>query len=131
MFDPRSIHPTIPVKNLEQAKAFYREKLGMSPSREAFDGAWYRVGHGDLLIYPTDFAGTNRATSAEFVVDDVPAAVATLRDRGLVFEDYDFPGLKTVDAVATYEGQQSAWFKDPDGNILAITSLPEKWSRRA
>ena len=124
MFSPRSVHPTIPVKDLGEARAFYREKLGMEPSREAFDGAWYRVGDRDLLIYPSGFAGTNRATAAEFVVDDVPAAVATLRERGVVFEDYDFPGLKTVDSVATYEGQQSAWFKDPDGNILSLTSFP-------
>jgi catechol 2,3-dioxygenase-like lactoylglutathione lyase family enzyme len=124
MFSPRSVHPTIPVKDLGQARAFYREKLWMEPFREAFDGAWYRVGDRDLLVYPSGFAGTNRATAAEFVVDDVPAAVATLRERGVVFEDYDFPDLKTVDSVATYEGQQSAWFRDPDGNILALTSLP-------
>jgi catechol 2,3-dioxygenase-like lactoylglutathione lyase family enzyme len=125
MLRARSVHPTIPVKDLEKAKRFFRDKLGLEPVREAFDGAWYRIGDRDLLIYPSGFAGTNQATAAEFVVEDVPAAVAGLRERGVVFEDYDFPDFKTVDGVATFEGpQQTAWFKDPDGNILALTSLP-------
>jgi catechol 2,3-dioxygenase-like lactoylglutathione lyase family enzyme len=125
MFSPQSVHPTIPVKDLEQAKRFYREKLGLEPVREAFDGAWYRVGDRDLLLYPSGLAGTNQATAAEFIVDDVPASVATLREQGVVFEEYDFPDFKTVDGVATFEGpQQTAWFRDLDGNILALTSLP-------
>lgn len=125
MFEPRSVHPTIPVKDLEAAKAWYGEKLGMEPDREAFDGAWYKVGDRDLLIYPSGFAGTNQGTTAEFIVKNVPAAVAGLRERGVVFEEYDFPELKTVEGIATFGDQQSAWFKDPDGNILALTSLPE------
>jgi len=125
MFEPRSVHPTIPVQDLEAAKAWYEEKLGMEPDREAFDGAWYKVGDRDLLIYPSGFAGTNQGTTAEFIVKDVPAAVAGLRERGVVFEEYDFPELQTVEGIATFGDQQSAWFKDPDGNILALTSLPE------
>lgn len=124
MFKPRSVHPTIPVKDLEAARAWYAEKLGIEPAREAFDGAWYRIGDRDLLIYPSGFAGTNQATTAEFIVDEVPAAVADLRDRGVVFEDYDFPELKTVEGIATFGDQQSAWFRDLDGNILALTDIP-------
>lgn len=124
MFKPISVHPTIPVKDLEAAKAWYAEKLGMEPAREAFDGAWYKIGDRDLLLYPSGFAGTNQATSAEFILSDVPAAVADLRDRGVVFEEYDFPELKTVEGIATFGDQQSAWFRDADGNILALTSIP-------
>jgi catechol 2,3-dioxygenase-like lactoylglutathione lyase family enzyme len=129
MLRARSVHPTIPVKDLEKAERFFRDKLGLEPVREAFDGAWYRIGDRDLLIYPSGFAGTNQGTAAEFVVDDVPAAVGVLRERGVVFEDYDFPDFKTVDGVATFEGpQQTAWFRDVDGNILALTSLPSSVS---
>lgn len=124
MLKARSVHPTIPVRDLDAAKAWYAEKLGLEPDHEAFDGAWYKVGDRDLLLYPSGFAGTNQATTAEFLVDDVPAAVADLRDRGVVFEEYDYPELKTVEGIATFGDQQTAWFKDGDGNILALTSIP-------
>ncbi|HEX6207066.1 MAG TPA: VOC family protein [Actinomycetota bacterium] len=125
MFKPRSVHPTIPVRDLEAAKAWYAEKLGIEPDRDDFDGSWFKIGDRDLLLYPSGFAGTNQATTAEFLVDDVPEAVADLRERGVVFEEYDFPELKTVEGIATFGDQQTAWFKDPDGNILALTSLPQ------
>ena len=125
MFAPKTVHATVPVSDYEAAKVWYRHHLGIEPYREAWDGAWYRIGGSHLLLYPTTFAGTNRATTAEFDVDDVPAAVSALRERGVVFEDYDFPELKTVDGILDVEGQRSAWFKDLDGNILALTELPE------
>lgn len=125
MFQPKSVHATVPVTDYEAAKAWYRDRLGLEPYREAWDGAWYRVGASHLLLYPSGFAGTNQATTAEFDVEDVPAVVAALRERGVVFEEYDLPSLRTDDGVLDVDGQRSAWFKDPDGNILALTELPE------
>ena len=80
-------------------------------------------GGGWFLVYPSQFAGTAQSTSVSFEVDDIEAVVRELRARGIEFEEYDFPDLSTVDGIADIEGERSAWFKDPDGNILAIGQL--------
>jgi hypothetical protein len=72
-------------------------------------------------MYPSPGAGTSKASTAFWAVDDVAAEVAALKSRGVKFEEYDMPGIKTVDAVATGGGAKTAWFKDSEGNILAIS----------
>jgi len=85
----------------------------------------YEAGKGSrIVLYQRDRPSGSDATSMGFVVDDVRATVRDLRARGVTFEEYDLPGLKTVDGIATMEGEEAAWFKDPDGNILAIFSGP-------
>ena len=120
MFDSATAHGTIAVSDINRAKKFYEETLGFKPMDERSDGVRYRTGDTWFLVYPSQFAGTAKSTYLTFQVDDVEAAVKELRNRGVVFEEYDFPGLKTVDGIAEIQGVKGAWFKDPDGNILAV-----------
>jgi catechol 2,3-dioxygenase-like lactoylglutathione lyase family enzyme len=121
MFDSATTHATIAVKDIEQAKKFYGGTLGLQAMDERSDGIRYRDGGGGwFLVYPSQFAGTAQSTYMSFEVDDVEKVVDELRGRGIVFEEYDFPGLKTVNGIADSQGFKGAWFKDPDGNILAI-----------
>ena len=87
-------------------------------------GIIYRSGDATFSLYPTEFAGTAQHTLGAFLVRDVGATVADLRAKGVTFEDYDQPGLKTVDGIAELGGTQGAWFKDPEGNILSVVQLP-------
>ena len=114
------IHATIPCRDLEAAKAWYADKLGFEPDEEEPQGAYYQVGDSRFLLYPSQFAGTNEATAASFEVEDVDATVAELKERGVVFEEYDLPGLKTEGGIVEDAGFRGGWFKDPDGNILAV-----------
>jgi predicted enzyme related to lactoylglutathione lyase len=117
------IMATIPAQNLSRAKQFYAEKLGLVPEAEdPVEGALYICGEKTIfLLYETPYAGTAAHTLASFVVNDIEATVTTLRSQGVVFEEYDFPGLKTVNGIATLNQGRSAWFKDSEGNILAVT----------
>lgn len=121
MFESATAHATIAVSDLERAKAFYEGTLRLKLKDERSDGVTYEAGGGTwFLLYPSQFAGTAKSTYMAFEVGDLGAAVKELRDRGVVFEEYDMPGLKTVDGIAEIQGVRGAWFKDPDGNILAL-----------
>jgi catechol 2,3-dioxygenase-like lactoylglutathione lyase family enzyme len=121
MFESATAHATVAVTDIDRAKKFYGEILGFKVMDERSDGVTYQSGKGTwFLVYPSQFAGTNKATYMSFDVSDLDAAVKELRDRGIVFEEYDFPGLKTVDGIAEIQGVRGAWFKDPDGNILSV-----------
>ena len=114
---------TIPAKDVARAKKFYAEKLGLEPAREeGGDSFAYEMGKGTgFLLYQSSFAGTNQATSMSFEVSDFDGMVEQMRSRGVVFEEYDFPGLKTENGIASMpDGTKTAWFKDSEGNILAI-----------
>lgn len=111
---------TIPAKDIDSTRKFYEGVLGLEIVRETPAGITYRAGDSTLSLYPTQFAGTAQHTLGGFVVGDVQAAVADLRARGVTFEEYDMPGLKTVDGIAELEGEKGAWFKDPEGNILSV-----------
>ena len=116
--------PSLPVSDIDRAKAFYSEKLDLKPTEVLADGgAYYQTGNVKFLLYPSGFAGTNQATAAGWEVDDVETVVADLQSRGVVFEEYDFDELKTENGIATTpEGQKAAWFKDSEGNILGVFS---------
>lgn len=121
MFESLRAVPTIAVSDIERARRFYGETLGLKVKDERADGIRYEAGGGSLvLVYPSQFAGTAQSTYMGFDVEDVEKAVEELRSRGVVFEEYDLPGLKTVDGIAEIQGEKGAWFKDPDGNILAL-----------
>jgi catechol 2,3-dioxygenase-like lactoylglutathione lyase family enzyme len=92
--------PTLPARDIERAKRWYAEKLGFEPESEDPGGVHYRSGSTRFDIYPTQFAGTGKHTLGGWSVDDVDKVVTGLRERGVTFEEYDFPGLKTVDGVA-------------------------------
>ena len=114
---------TLPAADLERAKAWYAEKLGLTPDREWPAGVRYRSGSSLFDIYPTSYAGTAKNTAAGWNVDDVDAVVTELRARGVEFQEYDFPGLKTVNGIADIDGERAAWFVDSEGNILSISQL--------
>jgi catechol 2,3-dioxygenase-like lactoylglutathione lyase family enzyme len=121
MLQQSPIFAYVPVKDLARARKFYEEQLGFKPSRMVEGGIHFDCGNGTgFFMYPSAFAGTSKASQAFWSVQDVRAEVAELRAKGVVFEEYDTPGFKTVDGIATGGSAMTAWFKDPDGNILAI-----------
>ena len=111
----------LPVKDLARARQFYEEKLGFQPKREMSGGVVYAFG-GDTacFMYPPPNAGTSKASQAFWQVDDVEREVAQLKSKGIVFEEYDMPDIETKNGIATGGGAKTAWFKDSEGNILAI-----------
>ena len=118
----------VPVTDVEAAIRFYGETLGLELQERRDDlpenrEAEFRAGQGTLLVYESVGAGKSRHTVAGFRVDDVDATVATLRKRGVEFEDYDLPELKTEGGVAAVGDVRAAWCRDPDGNLLAIESV--------
>ena len=124
MVDFREAVATVPASDMERATAWYADKLGLKPTESAEVGAYYSVGSGRFLLYPSQSAGTNQATAMNLDVEDIESAVAELKTNGVVFEDYDIPGVETKDNIATFEAEgrlvSAAWFKDSEGNILAV-----------
>ncbi len=123
MFSASSYTATLAVSDVSRAKDFYVGKLGCRIIREDDTGLGLAVPGSDAVftIYPSGAAGTNQATALVFHVDDVDVAVAALQAAGVEMESYEFPGLKTVNGVSELRpGNKTGWFKDPDGNILAV-----------
>ena len=117
-----AIVPYIPVSNVARARKFYEGTLGLTPREEYAGGVIYECGTGSwVFMYPSPGAGTSKASTAFWAVDDVVAEVAALKARGVVFEEYDMPGIKMVNSIATAGGAKTAWFKDSEGNILAVS----------
>jgi predicted enzyme related to lactoylglutathione lyase len=117
-----AIIPYIPVSDVARARKFYEEKVGLKIKELYAGGVVYECGQNSwVFMYPTPNAGTSKASTAFWSVDDVAAEVRELKARGVVFEDYDYPGLKTENSIATGGGAKTAWFKDTEGNILAIS----------
>jgi catechol 2,3-dioxygenase-like lactoylglutathione lyase family enzyme len=121
MLSELPIHTALPVTDMERARRFYADKLGLTPEVELPDGLFYRCGAGTrFLLYPSGAASAGAHTQMTFNTDDIEGVVAALRSRGVVFEEYDFPDLKTVNGVATIAESKGAWFKDSEGNLLAL-----------
>lgn len=114
---------TIAVKNLKAARKFYEGKLGFKVVHTEGDQAVaYKSGSSQVLVYQSQFAGTNKATAATWMVKDVEGLVKDLKAKGVTFEHYDFPGMTRKGDVHVAGNLKNAWFKDPDGNILAVVS---------
>ena len=113
--------PMIAVKDIDRARSFYEGKLGLD-ARDAMGGEVLEVRSGDTIVnvYKSEFAGTNKATALTFDVEDIGEEVRALKDQGIFFEDYDMPGLERQGDIYVGEGMKTAWFKDPDGNILSL-----------
>lgn len=116
------VRPTLPAGDMDRAKRFYENTLGFKISDEDEGGVTFASADTEFLVYPAGpTAGTAQNTAACWVVTDLDGTMADLRNRGVTFEEYDFPGLKTVNGVAEPGGGvRAAWFKDPEGNTLGI-----------
>ena len=111
----------IPAKEVARARRFYEQKLGFKPGREIAGGVAYEFADRTAcFLYPTPNAGTSQASQAFWQVSDIEREVAELKSRGVEFEDYDLPGDKSPSGVLTAGGARAAWFKDSEGNIMAI-----------
>ena len=109
---------------MQRARKFYAEKLGMEPMQEFPDGSvFYRCKGSFFMLYPSQYAGTAQNTAMEWTTLNIERDMQELRARGVVFEEYDFPEFKTVNGIATFGPIKSAWFKDSEGNILALGQL--------
>jgi predicted enzyme related to lactoylglutathione lyase len=118
------VYPTIPASDMDRAQAFWVDQLGFSIIETAPDGSVILEAAGGtrLCLYPSSFAGSNKATACAFEVDNITEEVEQLKSRGVQFEEYDFPGLKTADGIATMGEAQAAWFTDTEGNIIGVFS---------
>jgi catechol 2,3-dioxygenase-like lactoylglutathione lyase family enzyme len=118
----------IPVQDMKRARAFYADKLGLEPSEERPGGLLYRCAKGEFALFESVGAASGSHTQMAFEVDDIESVVAELRSRGVVFEEYDVPGLETVDGIAEVAGnypskgggERAAWFRDSEGNLFGI-----------
>jgi catechol 2,3-dioxygenase-like lactoylglutathione lyase family enzyme len=114
---------TVAVKNLSAAAQFYEGKLGLKKvGGGEMQVLIYQSGKSTLLVYESQFAGTNKATAVTWSVDDVDGTVRVLKEKGIAFERYDFPDVKHEGDVHVFGKIRNAWLKDPDGNILSIVS---------
>jgi catechol 2,3-dioxygenase-like lactoylglutathione lyase family enzyme len=115
---------TLAVSDLDRARAFYEGTLELTPVMESPGAVVYRSGSSAVLVYPSAYAGTNRATAASWTVgDEFDAIVDALRVKGVVFERYDdLPDTTREGDVHVFDEFKSVWFKDPDGNILNVTN---------
>ena len=122
MLQDSPMYAYIPAVDVARARRFYEQKLGFKPGKEFAGGVSYEFGgQTSCFLYPTPNAGTSKASQAFWQVDNIERTVAELKGRGVKFEDYDMPGgMKTQNSILTGGGAKAAWFKDSEGNIMAI-----------
>jgi catechol 2,3-dioxygenase-like lactoylglutathione lyase family enzyme len=114
---------TLPVRNIEAARKFYEDTLGLKQTRSEEPGVLgYKSGKASVLVYESQYAGTNKATAATWAVKDLEGVVRDLKAKGIRFEHYDMPGATRQGDIHGSGKTRAAWFKDPDGNILALVS---------
>jgi len=115
---------TLAVADIDRARKFYTETLGFSVMQESPSGILFQGGKGTaFLVYPSEFAGTNKATAMSINVDDFDATVADLREKGITFMDFDYPGYESENGIVQTPEGPGAWFADPDGNIIALAHM--------
>jgi catechol 2,3-dioxygenase-like lactoylglutathione lyase family enzyme len=126
MFEDNKVAARFSVQDLQRARAFYTEKLGLQPSEERPGGLLYRCGEGEFVLFESADAASGKHTQMSWEVEDIEVTVEWLRGRGVVFEEYDFPGLRTVNGIAEVRDSEGnlfgkgAWFRDSEGNLLGI-----------
>ena len=124
MLEGVTVHTTLPAIDMERAAKFYtRRRSGRFLANPARARAFFLLGNSSFSIYPTPNPNRGGHTQMGLRVPDARAAVADLRSRGVVFEEYDFPGLKTVDGIADIGSGSAAWFKDTEGNTIGVVQL--------
>ena len=128
MLSDAKVATRLPAQDLRRARAFYSEKLGLEPLEERPGGLRYRCGEGEFALFESAGKPSGAHTQIAFEVEDIEATVSELHDRGVVFEEYDLPGLRTENGIAEIEGnypskgtgERGAWFRDSEGNMVGI-----------
>ena len=121
MLQQSPLYAYIPALDVARARQFYEGKLGFVPQQETNGGVVYAFGRDTAcFLYPTPNAGTSKASQAFWSVDDVDREIEELKARGVVFENYDMPGEKSRTGAISAGGAKAAWFKDSEGNIMAL-----------
>ena len=121
MLQNSPLYAYIPARDVARARRFYEGKLGFKPMREIADGVVYEFASGTAcFLYPTPNAGSSKASQAFWQVEDIEREVEELRKRGVNFEKYSLPGMRADNGIYTGGGARAAWFKDTEGNILAL-----------
>jgi catechol 2,3-dioxygenase-like lactoylglutathione lyase family enzyme len=116
---------TLAVTDIDRARKFYTDTLGFPIIQENPGGILFQSGKGTaFFVYPSEFAGTNKATAVSINVDDFDATIADLRNKGISFMDFEYPEFKTENGIAQTPDGPAAWFTDPDGNIIAVAQMP-------
>ncbi len=122
MLDQFQPHATLAVSDMERAKAWYAEKLDLKPTEEDQGGAWYECAGTNFLLFPTPYAGSAKNTVMEWTVDDVDKVAQDMKGRGVSFDTFEMEGVEWNGEIAVMGEHKAAWFKDSEGNILAITN---------
>jgi len=121
MLQQAAITVMLPVKDLERARAFYEKSLGFEPGERQADGKYvYMSGGASIALFPKEGGTRAEHTAISFKVPDIRQAIRDLEKRGVVFADYDYPGLQTVDHVCVLGAEKAAWFEDTEGNCLCL-----------
>ncbi len=111
----------LPASDIDRARRFYEQTLGLTVKEENPGGVMYAAGSSQIFVYPSEFAGTNQATAATFEVDNIEETIRELQAAGVTMERYDLPGIETDElGIVDMFGDRGAWFKDPEGNILSL-----------
>lgn len=119
MLSIQDVNPTIAVKDLKRSEQFYEKVLGLQRTENSNDFVhFYPAGKVTIEVYVSDFAGTNKATSLTWAVNDIEQEVGSLKEKGVEFEHYNMPDTKLIGDIHVMKGMKAAWFKDPDGNVL-------------
>src|ERR671926_358519 len=114
----------LPARDVERARAFYADKLGLTPFGEYNNHLYYELEGSHFMVYPSGGAASGTHDQLGFVVDDLGSAVGALRSGGVVFEEYEPPpGASVIDGIMDFGGVRSAWFKDSEGNLLSIAEF--------
>jgi predicted enzyme related to lactoylglutathione lyase len=126
MLSDAVVSATLPASDIGRAKKFYGEVLGLEVDEETDGGVGFKCGKATrLLVYPSASAGTNQATAAGFEVSDLASEKKALEGKGVTFENYDIPGIKTVNGIVEMpDGGKGAWFKDTENNIIGLVQRP-------
>lgn len=123
MLSKRAARATLPVKDLNRARKFYAEKLGLTPTSENPGGLTYKVKDSEFFLFPSSGASNGTFTQLGWQTDNIEAEVAELKSRGVVFEEYDLPNFKTVGSIVNTNGNRAAWFKDSEGNLHGVVQM--------
>ncbi|MFB2596238.1 VOC family protein [Herbiconiux sp. P17] len=119
----KELHTVLPASDLQRARGYYHDKLELDPNEELDGVLIYRPDQGSAFeLYETENAGTAQNTQMGWMTDDLKSEVQRMRGHGVVFEEYDFPEMKTVDGIVTMpDGSMAAWFRDSEGNFLCVS----------